>query len=256
MCTSVILFRKDHPWPLIIGSNRDESFSRESKFPGRHWEKNYPEIIGGLDVKKNGTWIAINTHGLIAVIHNRKLEKNNSLNKNSRGQIILNLLKFDNLELAISSIEHVNQSIYNGFNIILGDKSNCYWAKHTSVDKKIKFNKVNEGLSVLTDNDLNDLSDKKTSFYLNKFSQSPIPEPNNNDWLSWELLLATDKIDNQKKPQEAICFSDMDNNFGTRSSSLIAVSNSFSIKQIKNPIIFRSTENPPNISNFVDVDLE
>ena len=256
MCTSVILFRKEHPWSLIIGSNRDESFFRESKFPSKHWQKNYPEIIGGLDIETNGTWIAINTHGLIAVIHNRKLVKNNSLNKNSRGQIILDLLKFDNLDLAISSIKHVNQSIYNGFNIILGDKSNCYWAKHTSVDKKIKFNKVNEGLSVLTDNDLNDLSDKKTSFYLNKFSQSPIPEPSNNDWLSWELLLATDKIDNQKKPQEAICFSDMDNNFGTRSSSLIAVSNSFSIKQIKNPIIFRSTENPPNISNFVDVDLK
>ena len=82
-------------------------------------KKNYPEIIGGLDIEKNGTWIAINTHGLIAVIHNRKLEKNNSLNKDSRGQIILNLLKFDNLDLAISSIEHVNQSIYNGFNIIL-----------------------------------------------------------------------------------------------------------------------------------------
>ena len=31
--------------------------------------------------------------------------------------------------------------------------------------KKIIFNKVNEGLSVLADNDLNDLSDKKTSFY-------------------------------------------------------------------------------------------
>ncbi len=256
MCTSVILFRKDHRWPLIIGSNRDESFSRESKFPSRHWEKNYPEIIGGLDVEKNGTWIAINTHGLIAVIHNRKLETNNRLNKNSRGHIILNLLKFDDIKLAISSIEHVNQSIYNGFNIILGDKSNCYWAKHISVEKKIIFNKVNEGLSVLADNDLNDLSDKKTSFYLNKFSQSPIPNPSNDDWLSWELLLATDKIENQKKLQEAICYSDMDNNYGTRSSSLIAVSNSFSIKQIKNPIIFRSTESAPNISNFLDVDLE
>ena len=30
MCTSVILYRKEHPWPLIIGSNRDEKLSRKT----------------------------------------------------------------------------------------------------------------------------------------------------------------------------------------------------------------------------------
>ena len=67
MCTSIILFRKDHEWPLIIGSNRDEQLNRKSKFPDRHWLKTYPKIIGGFDEKKQGTWLGINDDQLIAI---------------------------------------------------------------------------------------------------------------------------------------------------------------------------------------------
>ena len=56
MCTSIILFRKSHDWPLIIASNRDESLNRKSLLPGRYWNK-YPYIVGGKDLKKNGSWI-------------------------------------------------------------------------------------------------------------------------------------------------------------------------------------------------------
>tara|TARA_B100001123_G_C15171877_1_gene971744 strand:+ start:242 stop:1009 length:768 start_codon:yes stop_codon:yes gene_type:complete len=255
MCTSVVLFRKDHPWPIIIGSNRDESFSRNSKFPGRHWLTDYPKIVGGYDVEKKGTWIAVNDFGLYAIIHNRKLKENNNLKKETRGKIILKILSYDNLNSVLSSIKSIDQKFYNGFNLIVGDKSNCFWVKHNSVNEKINYYELNEGLSILTDKDLNDLNDKKINFYLNKFSHAPIPNPNNNYWLSWELLLSTEIIDNQQLPMEAICFNDLNNNFGTRSSSLIAISNSFSIKQFKNPIIFRSTEYAPNKSNYVDVNI-
>ena len=206
MCTSVILFRKDHYWPLIIGSNRDEKFSRKSKFPARHWPNLYPQIIGGFDIEKKGSWIAINDFGLVAIMHNRKLNKNNSLIKKSRGHLILELLNFNKIVNAINFLKKTNQSIYNGFNILIGDKSNCFWCKHDSVDKEIVITEVNEGLSILTDKDLNNLNDKKTNHYLKKFSQAPVPEPNNNEWLSWELLLSTDKIDDQEYPEEAICF--------------------------------------------------
>ena len=82
-----------------------------------------------------------------------------------------------------------------------------------------------------------------------------MPNPDDNDWLSWELLLATDKIDNQNYPEEAICFTDKKNNFGTLSSSLIAISNINTIKQFKNPIVFRATNYPPNIDDYIDVEL-
>ena len=145
MCTSVILFRKEHTWPLIIGSNRDESFSRKSKFPARHWLEFYPQIIGGLDLKEKGSWIAINDHGLISIIHNRKLEKDNKLKKKSRGHIILELLNFEKIESAIESLQNINQAIYSGFNIFLGNKECCFWGKHISIDRKIEIKEINIG---------------------------------------------------------------------------------------------------------------
>ena len=113
-----------------------------------------------------------------------------------------------------------------------------------------------EGLSILTNKDLNDLNDKKTNYYLNKFSQAPIPDPNKGDWLSWELLLATESIENQSYPEEAFCFINKNYNYGTKSSSLIAISNSSPIKKFKNPIIFKTTEGPPNKSSFLEVELD
>ena len=153
MCTSVILFRKEHAWPLLIGSNRDEKLSKKSKFPAKHWPKQFPNIIGGYDEEKGGTWIAINNNGLVSIIHNRSLEKNNNIIKRTRGHIILELLNFEKIEDSIKYLQNLNQNKYNGFNIIIGDKSNCFWGKHTSVDKKVYINEVSEGLSVLTDKD-------------------------------------------------------------------------------------------------------
>mgnify|MGYP000898498367 CR=1 FL=1 len=53
MCTSIILFRKKNLWPVIIGTNRDERIDRESQFPGRHWKKKYPNVVGGKDLEKH-----------------------------------------------------------------------------------------------------------------------------------------------------------------------------------------------------------
>ena len=79
MCTSIILFRKSSSWPVIIGSNRDEHLNRKSMFPGRHWKKEYPNVVGGKDLKKKGSWIGINDNGLVALIHNRLSDKKDSL---------------------------------------------------------------------------------------------------------------------------------------------------------------------------------
>ncbi len=128
--------------------------------------------------------------------------------------------------------------------------------KHNSVYKKIKIQEINEGLSILSNKDLNDTSDKKINYYLSKFSQAPVPDPNKNSWLAWELLLSTTKIDDQISLEESICFTDIQNNFGTKSSSLLALSTNFSKNLLKHPMTFRSTEASPEKSTYIDVDLD
>ena len=69
-------------------------------------------------------------------------------------------------------------------------------------------------------------------------------------------MLAKNKIENQQNPEESICFIDKNKNYGTRSSSMIAISKIYSIQQFKNRIIFLSTKHSPVKSNFVNVELE
>ena len=104
MCTSIILFRKSHNWPIIIGTNRDENIDRISKFPGRHWIKEYPHIIAGKDEEKKGSWIGINDYGLVAIIHNRILDDNVSNKSTSRGHIVLEVLNYSNMNDALKYI--------------------------------------------------------------------------------------------------------------------------------------------------------
>ncbi len=256
MCTSIILFRKDHEWPLIIGSNRDEQLNRKSKFPDRHWLKTYPKIIGGFDEKKHGTWLGINDDQIIGIIHNRKLDQKNKFIIKSRGEIILDLLNYDNIDGALEYLQKLNNKYYKGFNIFIGSKNYCFWGKHSSPDKKIEINEIQEGLSILTNKDLNDSIDKKSNFYLKKFSQSPIPDPSCDNWLSWELILSMNTLDNQKFVHEAICFNDKENNYGTKSSALISIPNHYKINKFKKSVIFKATENAPNLSYFKDVEMD
>ena len=249
MCTSVILFRKNSNWPLILATNRDEYFNRKSLPPGRHW-KNQPDIIGGLDKLAGGTWCAVNESGLVACIHNRTLGVKSFSNK-SRGEIIIKILKGKNINEAKKIIESLDFSAYNGFNLIFGNNESAYWLKHSDPKSKLSMKNIHEGISVMTNCDLNDARDKKTKYYKKEFDNIPYPDPNSQNWSYWETLLKSDKIEKQTKPEESICFN-IDNNFGTVSSAIICLKNE---KKKNGSIIYRYTEGPPNINIYKNVKL-
>ena len=236
-------------WPVIIGSNRDERLNRASTFPGRHW-KNQPDIIGGLDKLAGGTWCAVNESGLVACIHNRTLGVKSFSNK-SRGEIIIKILQGKNINEAKEILESLNLSVYSGFNLIFGNNQNIYWLKHSASTVKLSINNVPEGISVLTNSDLNDSNDKKTNYYIKEFYNIPYPDPDSHNWSNWESLLKGDKIEKQTKPEESICFN-IKNNFGTVSSAIISLKNE---KEKNGSIIYRYTEGPPNINMYKNVKL-
>ena len=248
MCTSIILFRKSSSWPVIIGSNRDEHLNRKSMFPGRHWKKEYPNVVGGKDLKKKGSWIGINDNGLVALIHNRLSDKKDSLFKYSRGKIVLEVLKNNSIKNALEYITSINPKDYNYFNLFIADFKNCYFIKHNDRKNNFKFTQIKEGLSIMTDKDINEKNDKKINYYYNLFSSSKIPNPSIEDWANWKKNLSQ----NDKKTLvnfEKICFIDKKSNYGTRSSSLIALPN----YKINKKIIFKSTKSFPRKNNYIDV---
>ena len=248
MCTSIILFRKKHKWPLILASNRDEFFTRKSKTPARHWA-NQPYVTGGLDKFKGGTWCSVSDSGIISCIHNRNFKIKNFIAKKTRGEIILKILRGKNTNEVKKILQSMDFSVYNGFNLVFGNNHNAFWVKYSTPKEKISINTIPEGISIITNSDLNDYNDKKIKYYIDEFSKIPSPDPEQNNWLSWERLLAHKFKEKQAKAMGSICFN-INNNFGTVSSSIISVKNKI---EDNRSIIFRYTKGPPNISVYKNI---
>ena len=84
----------------------------------------------------------------------------------------------------------------------------------------------------------------------------PIPNPENDDWLSWELIMSMNSLDNQEFHYEAMCFHDQKNNYGTKSSALIALPNTFYFKSVKTFPVFKATESSPILSPYSNVEID
>ena len=237
MCTSIILFRKSHIWPVIIGTNRDENLDRKSKFPDRHWIKKYPHVIAGKDEEKNGSWIGVNDYGLVALIHNRKLDTKANNNGSSRGHIVLEVLNYSSINDALKYALNFDRFNYNNFNLLIANNKECHWIKHDINNKNLITKQLEEGLSIMTYKDLNDKNDKKINFYYHLFSSLEVPNPSINNWDIWKESL-TDCDSHKLKDNNKICYIDYQNNYGTRSSSLIAIPNN---KKTNEKLIFKST---------------
>ena len=250
MCTSVILINKKSNWPLILGTNRDEYFNRKSLPPNRHWSK-HPYIIGGLDKLSGGTWCAINDYGIIACIHNKISKINNFIPKESRGKIILKILKGKNIKEVLKIINNIDLSRYDGFNLFFANNDSAYWMKHNVKTKNIYIRKVPEGLSILTSSNLNDRKDKKINYYIKRINKNSTFNNNKKSLSRIELILKNDKIKNQKNKHDPICFN-INNKFGTVSSAIICINKNF----YKNKsLIYRYTNGPPNKSVYKNINL-
>lgn len=58
MCTAVLSFAPDSPFPVLLVGVRDEFVARAWQPPAQHWP-DLPALIGGRDAQAGGTWLAV-----------------------------------------------------------------------------------------------------------------------------------------------------------------------------------------------------
>ncbi len=128
MC--VIFFAYDvHPrYRLILAANRDEFYERPA-MPLGYWH-DHPEILAGRDLKLMGTWMGITREGRFAVLTNFRDPAKVQKDAPSRGSLVADFLKS-----GIEPREYLQQirdqaAGYNGFNLIVGDFNNLYYASN------------------------------------------------------------------------------------------------------------------------------
>ena len=59
MCTVLLRYAPDAPWPVLVGAIRDEFADRPWDPPAPHWGGPWSNLLGGRDRTAGGTWLAI-----------------------------------------------------------------------------------------------------------------------------------------------------------------------------------------------------
>ena len=219
MCTLFIYRKKSSNWPLLIASNRDESFHRSYSSPNYHW-KSSPDIFAGKDLLKGGSWMGINKKNLFATILNRE-KTNISINKtSSRGELVIKALRFNCAVEASKNIFNNLKKVYNNFNLFIGDARTAFWIKLHNGNKEIY--KVPFGFSVMDKYNLNDSKSKKQKLYKNIFKKIKVPIPEESNFKDWQRLLFMKKRYNNLINTEVFVCNNK-TNYGTVSSSIIGI---------------------------------
>jgi Transport and Golgi organisation 2 len=63
VCTALISVDPGSDVPVLLLFARDEMVERAWLAPGRHWPADHPELVGGMDLREGGTWLAVRPGG-------------------------------------------------------------------------------------------------------------------------------------------------------------------------------------------------
>ena len=249
MCTLLILFRPKNRWPLIIAGNRDEMNNRPWLAPGKHW-KNYANIIAGKDKVAGGSWLGINTNGIICTILNRSNSLGPDKNKLSRGEIIINILKNKNIYSALNYIKKLDASKWRPFNLFIASNKKAYWIKNTETNN-IEIFPLKEGKYFLDSHDLNSEESDRYKYNIEEYNNLKDPNPDNYYWNDWIKFLSKTSHPTNKPLAAMNIQKSKDKNYGTLCSSILALP-SDELLNTKQPI-FLFNDNSTENSNFYSI---
>jgi transport and Golgi organization protein 2 len=220
MCTLVILRRPDHPWPVVIGANRDEMIGRPSLPPARHWPDR-PEVVAGLDQLAGGSWLGVNDWGVAAAILNRHGSLGPAPGQRSRGELVLEALDHPDAVAAAEALSHLDPRAYRTFNLIVADNRDGFWLRHADTGH-IEVRPLKDGLSIVAAGEVDDLRTRRLELAGPRFRAARPPDPDRDDWGDWEALLSDGESPPGEPAESAMRFR-LPHGYGTVSSALVAL---------------------------------
>lgn len=218
MCTLVLLLRPDHRWPVIIGANRDELVSRAWEPPGRHWPAR-PAVFGGVDLERNGTWLAVNDANVTAMLLNRPVPDPLTPGFRTRGDLPLLALDHASAIDAAAAVMQLDAGQWKPFNLVIADRDTAIWIRAQGTLSQHQFP---TGLSLLANGELNAMSHTRISTYQPLFEHAAAPDPDRDQWQEWAQLLGQTPVPGGAADSGMVIPVDH-RGFGTVSSTMLAI---------------------------------
>jgi uncharacterized protein with NRDE domain len=120
-------FGLDPTAPLVVAANRDERLDR-SATAMTVLRENGPRILGGRDEEAGGTWLAVNSHGLVAGLTNRPVPDGRDPAKRTRGELPLLLASHRSAVDAVEAfVRSVSPADYNPAWLLVGDRTSLFF---------------------------------------------------------------------------------------------------------------------------------
>lgn len=117
MCLILLAWRAYREHSLILAANRDEFFARAT-LPAAPWAESLM-VIGGRDLEKGGSWLAVSASGRLAAVTNFRDGGSRKTGTRSRG-LLVNDFVLSDLDPTLF-LEHVRarRDAYDGFNLLV-----------------------------------------------------------------------------------------------------------------------------------------
>ena len=136
MCVIYIAFQHHPDHPLILLANRDEYYERPSA-SAAYWD-DHPDIYGGRDLVRGGTWLGVTRDGRFAAVTNYR-DPSAPTGTRSRGDLVAGFLKSEcSAEEYLREVRS-DRGEYSGFNLLvgrIGDLSEIFYYSNRGRDPR------------------------------------------------------------------------------------------------------------------------
>ena len=144
MCLILLAWRVHPEYPLVFAGNRDEAYERPSAAAG-FWADD-PQIFGGRDLEKGGTWLGLTRTGRMAAVTNYRDGPAARVAPRSRGELTAAFLRGTDHPRAYLEGVAARASDYGGFALIVGDSDCLYWISN----RRPGIEEINPGIHGLS----------------------------------------------------------------------------------------------------------
>jgi uncharacterized protein with NRDE domain len=227
VCTLIILNEQVEGYPLIVAANRDERYDRKSRPPDVTQKANLISLIMPHDDERGGTWMGVDQTGWFVGITNQD-DQHHDEHKKSRGDVVLRVLGAGNHTIAARVLASIDPEDYNPFNLVFG-RPGAMFLTRVLPGNHIEMLPMPKGINVISNDCWGTRYAEKTD-WAKRMTESLIDDPP----VPFEevktrlLVTLASHFSNRKAkddPFQALCVHADEFAFGTRSTSLVTVSN-------------------------------
>lgn len=217
MCILMVIHQRVQDYPIVLAANRDEYRDRTAQAP--HVLQHSPVTWGGRDIRAGGTWLGVNGYGLVVGLTNRRMhpEQENDPKRRSRGLLCLDILQLRAAEEVAAYLDRTAPDVYNPFNIMALDQDSAYWIAYDGVSQ---IQCLTTGLYILANGNLNDVETVRI-----RRARHLLESAEHTDLQTLLPFLEDVCRDHELgvKERETICMHRPKDNYGTVSSTILAL---------------------------------